>query len=104
LLDELFFDRHDRGEMEMFNQNKDNPVWMMIIPYVIGALIGATVALLLAPQSGKDTLHMIRDKGEDIKDKTVGAIEDTRSRAGKAIDELTQQTKGNLSSMTHGRG
>ncbi len=88
----------------MFNQNRGNPVWMIVIPYIIGALIGATVALLLAPQSGKETIHMIRDKSGDIKDKTVGTISDTRSRAGKAIGDLTQQTKDTLSSITPGRG
>lgn len=88
----------------MYNQKRDNPVWMIVIPYIIGALIGATVALLLAPQSGKDTLNLIRDKSGDIKDKTVGAIGDTRSRAGKAIGDLTQQTKDSVSSVIPGRG
>jgi gas vesicle protein len=80
--------------------DRDN-IFSIIFPYLVGAAIGAAVALLMAPKSGQDTRHLIRSKSGEIKDRAVETVEDTRARAGKAIDDLTQQTKENLSSITH---
>ena len=35
--------------------------------FVIGGLVGAATALLLAPQSGEETCTVIRDKGIELK-------------------------------------
>lgn len=59
---------------------------------VLGALIGAGVALLVAPQSGEDTRRLIRkkarrlahdarDRYDDIKDR----VREVRTRARDAI-------------------
>lgn len=59
---------------------------------VLGALIGAGAALLLAPQSGEETRRLIRkkarrlareaqDKYDDVKDR----VRDVRTRARDAI-------------------
>ena len=39
---------------------------------VVGGLVGASLALLLAPQSGAETRGQIKDKGVELKD---GAVE-----------------------------
>jgi len=36
---------------------------------ITGGLVGASLALLLAPQSGEDTRSQIRDKGLELRDK-----------------------------------
>ncbi len=59
----------------------------------MGGLIGAGIALLMAPQSGKKTRSMIADKGMEIRDRAVDTAEDTRDRASKAIDNLTETTR-----------
>lgn len=44
---------------------------------ILGAVIGAAVALLYAPQSGKETRRMMKEKASAIKErasKTVGSI------------------------------
>ncbi|MEE3254631.1 MAG: YtxH domain-containing protein, partial [Chloroflexota bacterium] len=36
--------------------------------FVIGGLVGAAVALVLAPQSGQETRQQIHDKGVELKE------------------------------------
>jgi gas vesicle protein len=55
--------------------------------FVIGGLVGAAVALLMAPQSGEETRAVIMEKGIELKDKAVVSAEETRSRAEKAMED-----------------
>lgn len=48
---------------------------------LLGALAGAAMMLLLAPQSGKKTRREIRRKGRDLRQQTTDAIEDGVSEA-----------------------
>jgi gas vesicle protein len=48
----------------------ENVLW-----FLVGVSIGAGIALLYAPQSGKETRKMIRRKAEDAKDSLVEAGE-----------------------------
>jgi len=57
--------------------------------FVVGALVGAAAALLLAPQSGEDTRILIRDKGVEIKGRADELSADARKRA----EELQTQAK-----------
>jgi gas vesicle protein len=57
--------------------------------FVIGALVGAAAALLLAPQSGEDTRLQIRDKGIEIK----GRAEDLQGQARDRADQLQVRMK-----------
>jgi gas vesicle protein len=54
---------------------------------IIGGLIGAAVALLLAPQSGEETRVLIRDKSIELKDRAVETAEEARVRAEAAAAE-----------------
>lgn len=54
---------------------------------IVGGLVGASVALLLAPQSGDETRTFIHDKGIELKDRAVEYSADTRVRAEKALDD-----------------
>jgi gas vesicle protein len=68
--------------------------------FVIGGLVGAAVALLLAPQSGEETRQVIRDRSIELKDKATETAEEARARAEKAAaeararaDELSRQAR-----------
>ena len=49
--------------------------------FVVGALVGTAVALLLAPQSGEDTRALIRDKGIEIQERSVEMSTEAKRRA-----------------------
>jgi gas vesicle protein len=56
--------------------------------FLIGGLMGAATAILVAPQSGEETRTMIRDKGTEVRDKgielkgkAVATADETRARA-----------------------
>lgn len=52
--------------------------------FLVGGLVGAAVALLMAPQSGEETRTLIRDKSVELKDMTVASMEEAYARAEKA--------------------
>jgi gas vesicle protein len=67
---------------------------------IIGGLIGAAVALLMAPQSGEETRELIRDKSIELKDRAVETAEEARIKAEAAAaeararaDELAHEAK-----------
>ena len=53
--------------------------------FVSGGVIGASLALLLAPQSGQETRDQIRDKGIELRDGAVESFTETSQRAQTQI-------------------
>jgi gas vesicle protein len=51
--------------------------------FVIGGLIGAGVALLMAPQSGEETRAIIKDKSIELRDRAAETAEEAQKRAGE---------------------
>jgi gas vesicle protein len=49
--------------------------------FLVGGLVGAAAALLLAPQSGEETRLMIRDKGIELREQADGLTEEAKKRA-----------------------
>ena len=47
----------------------------LLVPFLVGGVIGAGVALLLAPKSGKELRKDIKDMAEDTRDKIVTTVE-----------------------------
>ncbi len=58
---------------------------------VIGGLVGAALALLLAPQSGEETRAQIRDKSLEYKDWSEERVIQARQQAEKQIASLQDQ-------------
>jgi gas vesicle protein len=55
----------------MFHEEDDSR-GTVLISFLIGGIVGAGLALLLAPQSGRKTRKQIVDLAEDVKDYTSG--------------------------------
>jgi gas vesicle protein len=58
-----------------------------IAGFIIGGLVGAAAALLLAPQSGEETRTMIRDKSIELKEKAEASAEEAFEKASAALEE-----------------
>ena len=74
-------------------KGKSKRIGSFLISMLVGSLIGAGVALLMAPQSGDKTRAFLKDKSIEIKDKALETAENTRDRAGKTLDEINQSTR-----------
>lgn len=61
--------------------DNDGDFGSFVSGFMIGGLIGAAVALLLAPQSGEETRILIRDKSIELKDQVESTASDARVRA-----------------------
>jgi gas vesicle protein len=57
-----------------------------LMAFLLGAAVGAGVALLVAPQSGEETRRQLGDKakrlGDDVDEKLRTAKEEVKARAG----------------------
>ncbi|MDD5370708.1 MAG: YtxH domain-containing protein [Anaerolineaceae bacterium] len=75
---------------------KRSGIGTMIAGFLIGGLIGATVALLSAPQSGYETRSMLGNKAAEIKNRATERASELKDRASDKAIEL----KGRASDMT----
>ena len=67
-----------------------------IFAFFIGGLVGAGVALLLAPQSGKETRQKIKELADDAKEKATQYAEEVKSKVTSALGkgkELVEEKK-----------
>jgi gas vesicle protein len=74
----------------MSNGSNDNNVALNFLAGLgVGALVGAVAALLLAPQSGKDTREDIKAAADDLRVKADKVISDL----SVSSDELVKKSK-----------
>jgi gas vesicle protein len=69
----------------------------------IGAAIGAGVALLYAPQSGKNTRSMLADKGRKLRGKASGALENGKGYVREKKAVLAAAVEGGKEAMREER-
>lgn len=58
-----------------------------LVGLVLGGLVGALAALLLAPQSGEETRVLIRDKSIELRDAAATTADDAITKAEAALDD-----------------
>ncbi len=49
-------------------RSEDNNSGTILVSFLVGGIVGAGLALLFAPQSGKKTRRQIVDMADDVKD------------------------------------
>lgn len=60
---------------------------------LMGGIIGAVAALLMAPQSGEETRKVLREKGIELRDMSNEALEKAAAEARARADELTRMAE-----------
>ncbi len=66
---------------------RDGDFGAFLAGFVIGGLVGAAVALILAPQSGEETRTLIHDRSIELKDMAAEKAETARIKAEAAAAE-----------------
>jgi gas vesicle protein len=61
--------------------------------FVIGGLVGAATALILAPQSGEETRAQIAAKGQELRDAGVQQYEVARERVQETTMQAQEQAR-----------
>ena len=68
---------------------------------LVGSLAGALTMLLLAPQSGKDTRTLIKDKSIELRDRTTEMVEDAMEQVRSSRDKLTASGREKAKELLH---
>ncbi len=77
--------------------DEDISLVTVLLAFVTGAVVGATIMALLAPQSGEETRGMLVNKGQDLKERAV----DTTSNTGKAVSDLVSGARERATNLLH---
>jgi gas vesicle protein len=59
----------------------------MFLSFLMGGVVGAGLALLMAPQSGMETRQKIKEMADDVKDKAGGYVDQTKHKVTSYVDK-----------------
>lgn len=70
--------------------------------FLQGVILGAAIALLIAPRSGRETRDILSERGLEIRDKAKDIAVDTRSRAQTVISDARNKLEEQVKGVKHG--
>ncbi|MBI4684641.1 MAG: YtxH domain-containing protein [Nitrospirae bacterium] len=59
----------------------------VFLSFLLGSIVGAGIALLLAPQSGRETRQKIRELADDVKDKAEDYVEKAKGKMTSTLEQ-----------------
>jgi gas vesicle protein len=71
----------------------DNSAGDFLAGFLVGAVVGAAAALLMAPQSGQETRTRIRETGLELRDKAEELSVEARREAERLAEEAAKKAQ-----------
>ncbi|OGW33362.1 MAG: hypothetical protein A2X59_05385 [Nitrospirae bacterium GWC2_42_7] len=59
----------------------------VLLSFLLGGVVGAGIALLLAPQSGQETRQKIKELADEVKEKSTEYVHKAKDKVSAAVDE-----------------
>src|SRR6185436_2275574 len=76
----------------------------IIVAFVLGAVTGAAVALLMAPQSGEETRRLLAEKARESRDKANEAARQGREFVNRGRETLSNAIERGREAYEQARG
>jgi len=76
----------------------------ILVTFVLGAIAGAAVALLLAPASGEETRRVLSEKAKEGREKASGAARQGREFINRQRDTLSTAVDRGREAYNQARG
>jgi gas vesicle protein len=78
---------------------KARMIILSLATLVLGGLVGTSVALLYAPQSGRATRAMLRSKGVILQEKVSEEVDLTRLQMKGRINNMANEARGRVNEL-----
>lgn len=75
------------------SEHENNDLGAFLAGFVIGGLVGAATALILAPQSGQDTRSQIAMKGNELRDASGERLHQYRDTASTFVADTRHRAE-----------
>ncbi|MCE5312258.1 MAG: YtxH domain-containing protein [Nitrospiraceae bacterium] len=72
----------------------------LLLSFLLGGIVGAGVALLVAPQSGADTRRKLHELAENAKDKAADYVTHTKETLTSKLDKGKEIYEGRKSAIS----
>jgi gas vesicle protein len=82
----------------------DSGAGTVVLAFMLGAITGAAVALLMAPQTGEETRRLIRDKAREGRERAEGAARQGRELWNKQRETLSSAFERGREAYEQARG
>lgn len=82
------------------SENSTSEFGAFLAGFVIGGLVGAATAIILAPQSGQETRAQIAAKSSDLVQAGEEQYQQYRDAAGEYTSQMVETTRQQVSSAT----
>ena len=73
--------------------NQSGDFGAFLAGFVIGGLVGAAVALILAPRSGSEIRSQLMERGEELRSRAQGYGEEYFTQTRSRVDQLTNDAR-----------
>lgn len=78
-----------------------NNILGVLVGMLIGSLAGAVTMLLLAPQSGKRTRIQIQEKGIELRDRTIGMVDNALAQVRLDANKVARDGRRTANHLLH---